>query len=154
MVFQRQLSSECFPTLIAGEWLRWIHLLVTLEVILKRLLFSERSFTARAGEGPGRFACLVARKVIFQRLLFKETSATLLTRKRLLMDLHVFLQITFPLKTSVTMFTGEPLHCPGLFSSTPSSLPSICLDYFLFCAVVSRSFFSFKRCSPGPPRSP
>lgn len=122
MVFQRLLDPEGFPALIAGERLRRFHPLVMLEVILKRLLFSVRSFTARTGEGQGGFACLMTQKVIFQRLLFEEASATLLTRKRLLVDLHVLLQITFKMKTDVAMLTGELLRCPGLFVSKPSSL--------------------------------
>lgn len=112
VVFQRLLNPECFPTLIAGERLWWFHPLVKLEVILKRLFSSVRSFTPRTREGQGGFTCLVTQKVIFQRLLDEETSATLLTRKRLLVDLRVFLQFTFPMKTDVTVLTGEPLHGP------------------------------------------
>lgn len=60
VVFQRLLNSECSPTLIAGEWLRWFRPLVTLEVILQRLLFSVRSLTPRTGEGQRSFTRLVA----------------------------------------------------------------------------------------------
>lgn len=79
----------------------------------------------------------MTQKVIFQRLLFEEASATLLTRKRLLVDLHVLLQITFKMKTDVAMLTGELLRCPGLFVSKPSSLHPPRLDFFIFSAVVS-----------------
>lgn len=111
VVFQRLLDSECSPTLIAGERLWWFQPLVKLDVILKRLLSSVRSLTQRTREGQGGFTCLVTQEVIFQRLLFQETSATLLTRKRFLVDLRVFLQFTLPMKTDVTLLTGEPLHC-------------------------------------------
>ncbi len=111
MVFQRRFNSECLPPLIAGERLRRFQPLVALEVILKRLLLSVRSFALRTGEGQRGFTRLVTQKVIFQRFLFEETSATLLTRTRLLVHLHVSLQFTFPMKTAVTVLAGEPLHC-------------------------------------------
>lgn len=112
VVFKRRFDSECFLTLIAGEWLWFFCPLVKLEVILKRLLFSVRSFAPSTREGQRG----VTQKVIFQRLLFEETSATLVTRKRLLVVPHVFLQFTFPMKTGVTMLTGVMLHCLHLFS--------------------------------------
>lgn len=110
---------------------------MTLEVILKRLLSSVRSFTLRTGEGHGGVPFLVTQKVIFQRLLFNETSAALLTRKRLLVDLHVFRKVTFPIKTKVTTLAGEPPCRLGLFSFSP---PSACLDAFLLGAVVSENW--------------
>lgn len=111
MVFQRLLDSERFPALIAGEWLRRLRPLVTLEMVLKRLLFPVRSFTLRAREGQRGFSCLVAQNVIFQRRLLQETPATLIARKRLLVDLHVLLQFAFPVKTEVAVLTEEPPRC-------------------------------------------
>ncbi len=137
VVFQRLLNSECFATLIAGKRFRWLYPLVTLEMILKRLLFPVRSLTARTRVGQGGFTCLMTQKVIFQRLLFKETSATLLTRKMLLVDLCVFLQFTFPVKADVTVLTGETLHCLFLLSF---SLHSTRLAPFFFSVVVSGSW--------------
>jgi len=112
VVFQRWPNPECFPALIAGERLWRFRLLVAFEVILKRQLSSEGSLALRTREWQRHFGRLVPQKVIFKRALFEETSTTLLTRKRLLVGLHVFLQLTFPMKTNVTVLTEEPL--PGL----------------------------------------
>lgn len=150
MVFQRRFDSECFPTLIAGERLRWFQPLVTLEVILKRLLLSVRSFALRTGEGQRGFTRLMTQKVIFQRFLFKETSATLLTRKRLLVDLHVSLQFTFPMKADVAVLTGEPLHRLRIFLFQPSSLNFTGPEFFLFSAVVRRNWKWREICTISP----
>lgn len=111
VVLQGLLDSECFPTLIAGEWLRWFQPLVMLEVVLKRQLFPVRPLTVRTREGQRGFARFVTHEVIFQGLLLKETSTALLARETLLVDLCVFFQFTFPMKAEVAVLTGELLHC-------------------------------------------
>lgn len=103
VVLQRGFNSERFPTLIARERLRRFRLLMPLEVVLKRLLLSVRPFASRTGKGQGTPAGFMPQKMISQRLLFSETSATLVTGKRLPVDLHVFLQIAFTVKSDATL---------------------------------------------------
>lgn len=140
MVFQRLLNPERLATLIAGERLRWLRPLVMPEVILKRLLFAVRPFAVRTREGQGCFACFMTRKVVFQRLLFVETSATLFTRERLLVDLHVFRQVSFQMKSDVALLAGELLLCLGLFLFEAFPLHSTRLHVWLFSAAVCRSW--------------
>ena len=111
MVLQGLFESEGFPALIADEGLRGFHPLVTLQVILERLLFSERSFALRTGEGPRDFTHLVTHNVILQRLLHQEASVTLVTSKRLFVNLHVFVQVTFEMETNVTVLAEKTLLC-------------------------------------------
>lgn len=120
VVFQRLLDPERFGALVAGERLRWFGHLVTFEVVLERLLLLEGPLTPNTREGQRGFRRLVTQKVIFKRLLLQEASAALLTRKRLLVDLHVFLQITFPVKPGIAELAEEPLPRLRLCSSETS----------------------------------
>jgi len=137
VVFQRPLDPEGLPALVAGERLRRLGPPVAHEVILKRLLLPERPLAKGAGEGQRGFARLVAREVIFQRPLFQETPATLIARERLLVDLHVFLQVALPVERDAAMLAGEPLRRLRVFSANPPPLHSGHLDLFLFRDVVS-----------------
>lgn len=110
VVFQRRFNSERFPTLVTRERLWRFQLLVTLQVVLKRLLLSIGPLTPWTGEGQGSFAGFVAQKMIFQRLLFGETFATLVAGKRLPVGFHVFLQFAFTVKHDAALFARQIFH--------------------------------------------